>query len=255
MSTVHTVNPPASELGRITRIVRLHFANPWTTIIMPWVILGIIFLANLAIWLIIFASVGPEDRADVSEGLQYSGASMFIFIYMMVVAIQAISVTFPFALGYGVTRRDYYLGSALTFVVLAAIFTVGLTVLSVIEEATGGWGVGGRMFTALYFGDGGWLQRAFIYFVSFLFFLFFGSAIAAVWVRWKSNGVVAFFVTLAFVLIGLAALVTFTESWPRVGEFFAVSGFLGSFAWTLVPTAIAAVAGFFILRRATPRAA
>ena len=33
------------------------------------------------------------------------------------------------------------------------------------------------------------------------------------------------------------------------------AGLVGSFAWSLVITVIAAVTGFFILRRATPRAA
>jgi hypothetical protein len=255
MSTVHTVNPPANELGRILRVMRLHFANPWTTVVMPWIILGIILAANIAIWLILYAALPPKDFADADKGLQYSGASMFIFVYMMVVAIQAISITFPFALGYGVTRRDYYLGSALTFVVLAAIFTIGMTILSLIEEATNGWGLGGRMFTSVYFGDGGWGLRAFIYFVALLFFMFFGSVVAAVWVRWKANGVVAFLVALGVLIIALSALVTVTETWRVIGEFFATAGFFGTYAWTLLLTALAAVAGFLILRRATPRAA
>ena len=245
---------PASPVDRILKVVRLHFANPWTTIILPWMILGFIFIANLAIWGIIYFSVSPKDRADVSEGLQYSGASGYIFIYMMVVAIQAVSITFPFALGYGVTRRDFYLGSAVAFTGLAAMYSIGLTILSIIEDATNGWGFGGRMFTTIYFGEN-WPQRLFIYFAIFMFFFFVGAAIASMWVRWKATGVTAFFLVLAVILIGLAALVTFTGNWPMVGDFFANAGFVGSFAWSFVPTAIAAVAGFLILRKATPRAA
>ena len=245
---------PASPTGRIFNVVRLHLANPWTTIILPWIILGIIFAANLAIWAIIYYSVDPVDRADVSEGLQYSGAATYIFVYMMIVAITAMSVTFPFALGYGVTRRDFYLGSAVTFIGLSAMYTAGLTILSVIEEATGGWGFGGRMFTAVYFGENT-LQRMVIFFVAFLFFFFFGAAIATVWVRWKATGVTAFFVVVTALLIAAAAVLTFTSNWQVVGNFFVGAGLVGSFAWSLVITVIAAVTGFFILRRATPRAA
>jgi len=248
-----TITAPATPAQRVINVVKLQFANPWTTLILPWMILGIIFLANLAVWAIIFTAAPLEDRAEALEGLQWSGASTFIFVYMMVVAVQTIAVTFPFALGYGVTRRDYYLGSALAFVILSVMYSVGLTILSVIEQATNGWGLGGRMFTAIYFGDGGWVSRLFIFFVLFLFFFFVGAAIATVWVRWKANGLTAFFVALGAVLIGAAALITLTSSWGQVGSFFASSGFVGSYAWSLVITVLAGVLGFFILRRATPK--
>jgi len=248
-----TITAPATPAQRIVNVMKLQFANPWTTLILPWMILGIIFLANLAIWAILATNLRGEDRADTLQGLQWSGASTFIFVYMMVVAVQAIAVTFPFALGYGVTRRDYYLGSALAFVILSAMYAVGLTILAAIEEATNGWGLGGRMFTSIYFGDGGWGSRLFIFFAAFLFFFFVGAAIATVWVRWRANGLTVFFIALAAVLIGAAALLTFSRSWNLVGEFFVAAGFLGSYAWSLIITALAGVLGFFILRRATPK--
>lgn len=73
---------------------------------------------------------------------------------MMVVAIQVLNLTFPFALGYGVARRDFYLGTTLSFVMLSVGYGALLTVLGYIEEATGGWGLGGKLFTAIYFSDG-----------------------------------------------------------------------------------------------------
>jgi hypothetical protein len=255
MSTPATVHAPASPGRRILNVMRLQFANPWTAITLPWMILGIIFLMNLAIWALIFTNLDPVSRVNAGEGTQWSGASMFIFVYMMVVAIQAVSITFPFALGYGVTRRDYYLGSALAFVLLAAMYSIGMTILSIIEEATDGWGLHGRMFTTAYFGDGPWFQRLFIFFVAMLFFFFVGAALGGVWVRWKANGLTAFFVGLGVLIIGGAALLTLTENWHLVGNFFAGAGWLGSYAWSLVVTAIAAVLGFLILRGATPRPA
>ncbi len=239
-------------MNRIASVVKLHLTNPWTTIILPWLIMGIILVGNIAVWALILANTPTADIADVREGLGYSGASTYIFVYIMIVAVQAIAVTFPFALGYGVTRRDYYLGTALTFVGLSAMFSIGLTILSAIEEATNGWGLGGRMFTTVYYGDG-WLQRLFIYFCAFLFFFSVGMAAASIWVRWKSNGLIGFFVGLGVVLIGGAALFTLTNSWAAFGNFFAASGFVGSFAWSLVISAIAIIGGFFVLRRATPK--
>jgi hypothetical protein len=99
------------------------------------------------------------------------------------------SSTFPFALSYGATRRDYWLGSSVTFELLSAMYAIGITLLGVIERATDGWGLGGHMFTPIYFGDVWWQRRLIFFFFGLLFFFFVGSAIAAVWVRWNVTGV------------------------------------------------------------------
>lgn len=243
---------PVGPFGRIVNVMKLNLANPWTTLGLPSIVLSIIFILNLAVWWAIFSVIPESARADTQQGLQWSGAGLWIFVYMMVIAIQAVNLTFPFALGYGVTRRDFWLGSSVTFVVLAAIYTTGMTILSIIEEATGGWGFGGRMFTAVFFGENA-LQRAFVFFVGFLFFFFFGAAIATVYVRWKATGVSFFFVALGAVLVAGVVALTLTENWHIVGNFFAGAGLIGTVAWSLVITALSFVVGFLILRKATPR--
>jgi hypothetical protein len=211
-----------------------------------------ILAMNIAIWWLILTVADPAEHADIREGFAYSGAGSYIFIYMLVVAVQAINGYFPFALGYGVTRRNYYLGISLTFVLVSALFTVGLSVLGAIEDATGGWWMGGSMFTATYFGDD-LLQRAFIYFAVLLFFFFIGSTIAAIYVRWKATGMVFFWIALAFGLVGIGAILTLTRTWHLLWEWFGNAGLLGSYAASLVVTLIAAIAGYAVLRRATPR--
>jgi hypothetical protein len=244
---------PAGAFERIWAVTRLNLANPWTAIILPWIILGIIFAANYAIWLIIARAIGETTVGPVSVNISYSGASLYIFVYMLVVAVQSMNLTFPFALGYGVTRRDFYLGSALAFVLVSAMFSIGMSLLSLLEQATNGWGVGGVMFRAAYFGDGPWFEHLWIFFTAFLFFFFVGALAASIFVRWKSNGIIAFFIGLAALVIGLAALFTFTETWGVVGGFFERVGLLGAYTWSLVPTLVAAIAGFLVLRRATPK--
>src|SRR5580692_8523629 len=85
---------PRTALTRVLNVVHLQLGNSWTTIGLPWLILGFIFLVNLAIWLIIAATTSPHDAGKAREGLTYSGSSFYIFIYMMVLAIQAFSITF-----------------------------------------------------------------------------------------------------------------------------------------------------------------
>jgi hypothetical protein len=240
--------------NRILSVFRLHFVNVSTTIGVPWMIMGFIFLVNFAIWALIFSTVSSAaDRADVEEGLSWSGSSFFIFVYMAVVAVQAINLTFPFAQGYSVTRRDFYLGTSLAFVALSAFYAAGLTVLSVIEDATGGWGFHGHMFTSVYFGVGPWYERFTLFFVLLLFFFFVGAAFATVYVRWKANGMIALFAAITLAVVAVGALITFTEGWPAVGSWFAHNGANGVILWSLVPTVIAGVTGYAVLRRATPR--
>jgi hypothetical protein len=225
-----------------------------TTLVLPWIILVSILLMNMTIWaLVTYAAGGPDEVADNS--FQWNGALTFVFVYLGIAAIQTMSITFPFALGYGVTRRDFYLGSSLTFVMLAVVYTIGLTILSAIERATNGWGLDGQMFTAIYFaGEEALYVQAWVFFCTLLFSLFLGSAFAGVWVRWKAFGLVTSFIVLAFVLVGIVAIATFAELWGSIWTTITELGFVGVATWSLVATAIFAVLGYVLLRRATPKA-
>jgi hypothetical protein len=254
-TTVPTVAAPRPLARRIGNVVRLHLANPFTILGTPVLVLGLIFAVNWMIWWIIrtLAPGDPQSVADVSAGFQYSGATLWIFVYMMVVAIMAMNLTFSFALGFSATRRDFLLGTGLTFVAMAAFYAVAYIALAAIETWTGGWGVGGAMFNSIYFGvDDPWWLRLFHVFALFLFFLAAGSAFGSMYVRWKARGLILFFV-LSLGIMGSVALITVSGSWPRVGEFFGAAGFTGSYALSLVVSAVAGLAAYFILRRATPR--
>ena len=254
-TTTATTMIPArgSSRNRILAVTRLHFVNRFAMFGLPSMILGFILLANIAIWYLILAATDPSDPVHHGQGFSYTGAIFYIFIYMMIVAVQAVNRTFPFALGYGVTRRNFWLGTSLAFVLLAVLYSVLLTVLSVIELWTNGWGAGGHMFVPTYFDGGAWYLRFVLYLLVFLLCLFVGSAAAAIYVRWRSTGMIAYFAGLAIILLGVIALVTLTGSWVAVGAWLDASGALGLAAWSLVISAVSAIAGYFILRRATPK--
>lgn len=241
------------EIRRVLNVTRLHFANKFPILVLPLLILGFIFLVNLAIWWTIYNAAGPEGAAKASTGLQFSGASTFIFVYMLVVAVQAVNLTFPFALGYSVTRRDFYLGSAVTFVILSVYYASVMTIMASLERATSGWGLGGAMFDVVYFGAEDALQQFLLFLLLFLFFFFIGAATASVYVRWRANGMYVFWATLTLGLVGAVALITFTGNWPAVGGWFVANGAMGVALWSLLPTALAALVGFVLLRKATPK--
>jgi hypothetical protein len=239
--------------SRILAVTRLHYVNRFQFVYQPLIILGGIFLINLAIWLIIVAATPLGDRGVTEAHLGYSGAVFYIYVYALVIAVQAVARTFPFSLGFGVTRRNFWLGSAIAFVILAVIFSVVLTVMSAIEIATHGWGIGGRMFAPDYFTNASWGIRFVMYLLPLLFCLFLGSAAASVWVRWKVTGLIVFFAIVAVLLLGTVAILTLGKFWGQFGNWLGATGLTGVLLWLLIPTAVCALAGYFILRRATPK--
>ena len=238
-------------LRRIVNVARLLFVNKMTMIGMPWMIMGIIFFASLSIWWLI--SYGLNNGNTSNNRDVFLGSASFLVVYMLVVAVQAINLTFPFAQGYSVTRRDFYLSSSLAFIGLSVGYAIAVTALGQIERATNGWGLEGRMFDYASLGNLNLAETLYVTFIAFLFFFFLGAAVASMYVRWRMYGLIGFFAGLLLLAIGSIALATLTNSWGLVGNWFVVTGVVGFASWALVPTALAAISGFSILRRATPR--
>ena len=234
---------------RILDVVMLHSTNPWTTLILPWLITFAIFGLNFSIWTLVSRAAGPDLETDAFAN---NGGVTWILVYMMVVAIQAMSASFRFDLGMSVTRRDYYLGSALYFAMLSAIYAAGFTALGWIERLTDGWGLGGYFFAP--FGSAAeplWLH-AYAFFVLLLMFFFIGAASAGVWMRWKVSGLLTELLGIAVILVGLAWWITEASAWGSVGSFFTDNSPFVILSWTLPVTVGAGLAGFALLRRATP---
>jgi len=239
---------PRSLATRVGTTVRLLFANPWTPIYTPLLILGIILLMNLAIWGIVRANIPAEG--EMAEGV--NGGAFFLFVYMLVVAVQSINQAFPLALGYGSTRRDFLLGFGVFALILSVGYAAILATAAWVEESTSGWGIGLQFFSADAIWQSDWPQAFGFGVLLMLLFFGIGAATAAVYVRWRALGMYVFWAGLVFLLIGGAALVTLLDAWPQVGEFFVWAGVLGTAAWSLILTAFCALAAWLILRRATP---
>lgn len=237
---------------RWANVVRIHVANPWPTLVTPWLIFAAIFGLTYAIWHIVVIAAGP--RGVDADAFQYNGGSTWILFYMVVVAAQSMNQTFRFAMGFSSTRRDYYLGTATLFVGLSAIYAAGITVLAAVESLTGGWGVNGGFFAPAALSDLPLIQVAYVYFATLLFMFFLGAAVGSVFVRWGGNGILVFFGSLAVVLVATIWLVTRASAWGTVGSFFTDNSVTTILTWSLPVTLVAALVGYALMRRATPRA-
>lgn len=257
--TTLAANPPAAHdsrrasapAPRVVNVLRLHLTNKFTTLGLPLLILTFIFLVNYVIWLLIYTSTPGGDRQAV-EGTQYSGSIAYVFIYMGIIAIQVVLRTFPFALGFSITRREFALGSALLFGVLSVTYAAILTVMSYIEQATDGWGVGGHMFSTVWYGNGSLPERFSQEFFGLLFFFFVGAAVSTVYLRWRSLGQMVLWGGVVLIGLGAVTQFTVTNNWAAVGQWFVDAGPYGVVLWSLVITVAAALFGYRILKRATP---
>lgn len=238
----------AGTARRIWNVVRLQFANRFGMLVLPWLIFGFIWLVNMVIWIAIFASTHEQ-----LTGTQYSGATFYIYVYFAILAVQAMNLTFRFALGLSATRRDYYLGTVLAFVLQGLLLTAICTVLSYIEDWTNGYGMGAHMFSNVYFGSGPLWQRLFACFGAFLFCFTLGALSGSVFVRWRANGLYTLGAFVVVIAVAFIATVTLTNSWSGVWAWFAQVGPVGFVGWLMIPAAIAGVLGFFVLRKAAAR--
>ena len=240
--------PAVPPLTRALRVTRLTLVNRATVYWVPAIcMLGILAL-NVAIWAIILASVPGGSL----EGT-YTGASFWIFVFLFVVAVQVMTATFPLALAFSTTRRDFVTGTALSNVYLSAVYAVAYGILAALEDATNGWWVGGHVLTSPYWGDGPW-ERLLVVFFGFLFCAFVGNLSGAVFMRWKAIGLYLAGGALLVALGATAALIGWADAWGSVFGAMNAAGPLGVAAWLLVPAAASAVGTWAVLRGATPKA-
>ncbi|WP_173921439.1 hypothetical protein [Agromyces sp. Marseille-P2726] len=242
---------PRSRFQEIWRIVRLHAVTPSVFFGIPWIILGGAWLVMLVIGIIVTGA--GADPVAMGEGMRYSWAVLSPQWYLIAVGVQAIGMTLSFALGFGATRRDFWLGTSLMFGIVSLLNAIAIATLVQIEKATGGWWVGISMFDALWYGQDGWLVDFYTTLALQLFVLFIGASVTTVYLRWRMRGMLALAAGAIALVLGVVATFTFTESWPAVFDWFMGLGVVGVFTLVLGLAAICAIGGYLVIRRATPR--
>src|SRR4051794_19949877 len=238
-------------MNRIANVVRLHLANRWSWFVLPWIVLASAVAVTLAVWFVL-ALANPVPDYPSGE-LRLSAAVISLFGYELVLAVQSVTTTFPSALGMSPPRREFFLGTASAFVLLAAATSIALTALAVVEQATDGWGLQGRLFTILPLADDSLAARWFSFFVLQLFFAALGGAVGAVYMRWRTTGMVVLWIGGSALLVSAFAFVSLIDGWTAIGGWLAAIGLGGILSLTLAPTTLLATGGWLVLRRATPR--
>ncbi len=232
--------------------MRLHAVTPSVFFGIPWIILGGAWLVMVIIGII--AGGAGADTEKMGEGMRYSWAVLSPQWYLVAVGVQAIGLTLSFALGFGTTRRDFWLGTSLMFGIVSLLNAVAIATLVQIEKATDGWWLDIAMFDALWYGQNG-LGRRLLHDAR-------TAALRALHRGERHDRVPA--VAHArhddprvrrhrHSCSPSSPSRRSPTSWPAIFEWFGSIGIVGVFTVVLGLAALFAIGGYLVIRRATPR--
>ncbi|WP_410602757.1 ABC transporter permease [Amycolatopsis sp. lyj-90] len=225
----------------LVKVARYHLVDRLQFLVLPVGVTLFAFGVNLAIFALI-----PEKPED-----NFSGGLFTLFVFMLVCGALSMTKSLPFGLALGVSRRSYYLGTVLLVAGLSALYAVGIAVLQVIEDATRGWGLGLHYFRVPWVLDGPWYLTLLTAFVLLTLMFVYGMWYGLIYRRASVVGVVLFAAAQVLVLLGGVLLLSWTDSWSKLGTFFGtltVGGLTGVLA---VLVGVAAAGGFATMRRVT----
>jgi hypothetical protein len=224
------------------KVARYHLTQRLNYVVLPWAALAFTFVVDVVILELIPAGHSAQ---------RYVGGLAAIFVLIFVLGLQSVAKSLPFGLALGISRRSYYLGTALLAVALAVAFGLAIAIGQILERATGGWGIKMGFFRVPYILEGSWyltwLTSAVVLALLFVYGMWFGL----VFRRWSVIGTVAFIAGQITVLLAGALAATWSGAWPSIGNFFttlSAAGFTGVLA-ALV--ALLLVGGFATVRRLT----
>ncbi|HYH33111.1 MAG TPA: hypothetical protein VD903_22290 [Pseudonocardia sp.] len=230
-------------MRRVLDVARIQTINPFLTIGLPLVVLGLVLLLNLATFAVIG---GPSD------GDRTTGALLALYVMMGIAPLQTMTQLFPFALGLGVTRRTFYAATALVVVAQSAVYGLVIVIASQVEASTGGWGLGLRFFGLPFLPQGNIAAQWLAVTVPMVVLASIGVFVGVVFKRWGQLGVYGATIGGAALLTGLALLVTGLDGWPAVGGFLASQPPLALLAgYPLLIALLFGGTGWLVLRRAT----
>lgn len=104
--------------------------------------------ATLLIALLIGIRTGLPLPAQVSAGFHTNIAVIWAVPgFFVVTGALSVNRTFATALAWGSTRRDFWLGITVGFAISAAVMALTAGACALLEEVTGGWGIGAYAFS------------------------------------------------------------------------------------------------------------
>jgi hypothetical protein len=231
-------------MNRFGSILRMNLICWPAAVAWPWGILLAAWAVNVVIWYAM-----PASSRDTAQTF----GIISIYIVTMIAFISAITQLFPFAMGISATRKTFYAAVATYAAGQALLFGLAMYLLSVVERASDGWGVGLDFFRLPFLDTGNPLSQMLVYAVPLLLFATTGTVWGAVVKRWGNNGTMGLLLVSVLATGGLVAWLTWQQQWSAFAGWFADQSASALFiGWPLLPVMLLLGGGYLILRRTVP---
>lgn len=213
-------------------VLKLHFTKREIMLVVPLYITLMVGVVTVIVSLAFQRAGSVPGSADFIDGSRSNGGMAWGLVgFLIYLGIQSIGTTFPFGMSLGATRRNYVLGSALTYAVSAAYLTALFTVMLAIELLTDHFFIGVYVFDVYVLGAGDFGAMIPIVFLGTLTAYSVGSVFGAAWVRFGNRGPILMGLGLGLLLaIALLVLVPYAGDIARAFQ-----------AWWLAALAVVVV--------------
>jgi hypothetical protein len=196
-------------MSALIGVARYQLRDRYVFVTGPWFILALNFLVTT-----VAVAVWPGRHGQAA----YTGALAAIYIYLIVTGALSIARQLPFGLALGLSRRSFYAGTALLALAIAVVYGLALTVLQLIERATGGWGLNLYFFRVPYLLAGPWYQTWLTSFAGLALMLAWGMWFGIVYRRWNLAGLLVFIAAQALAVPAALLLIGATHDWHIVAH-------------------------------------
>jgi hypothetical protein len=219
----------------------MHIRNRYIWFFLPWIALSSSFAVSILTGLI------PHGNQDLS-----TGGVAAIYLVMFIIGVTTLNDTFRFALGFGVRRIDYLLGTTLMALAISLFIALLLLLLAFIERATGnGWWVGVHFFALPYINDGSSGEQFWVIFATLLQLYVLGFAIGSIYRRFGKPGIWTLLILAVLIIGTLTSLLTALNGWGMLLNWLSQHSAFTYALWLVLPIAISLLISYMLLRKAT----
>ena len=198
-------------MDRVLKAARLHTLRPLVTIGLSWAIVAAAFAVNVIVW-----RSTPDDEANAG-----SGAVVILAIVLAVTYVQVVTQLLPFTTSMGLSRRSFYLGTAVAAAAQTAVYALVLTLVAEVEKATAGWGLDLTFFAPAWIANENPLVQWSMFAAPLLAAAGLGNGLGIVFKRWGAPGMYVLTIGVLLLAGAALALIGSLDAWRQVGGWFA----------------------------------
>lgn len=208
--SISEVNSKEVSVSRVLSAVRMQYANAKSYFWVP----AIIMVGALLVVILLALIIPPGSRGPI-----YSGGANAPIWYFLAAGIQALVLTFPFALALGITRWEFCASTLLAAAGAASLLGLVMTGLGLAERLTDGWGLQAYTLYLPWLWANGPVGAWFIFTATSILMFQLGFAFTVIYKRFGLIQLVIGMIILAILLLVPVWLITINHAWPQALQF------------------------------------